>query len=294
MTKRFFSLATLAVLLIVSACGDLALDKLDQTAVVTSDTNVVSEIDMSTLGVDPRDLGHDEFLEGSTHSEFSCDDCHLAPTDAGTPKMVCTQSGCHPFTKYESKMTNFDHTANNTGERCTSCHKSLEVAVAGEDPPIAGFRKNLRIVDTDFHEVVQGVCLDCHTIENVAAFPDSHVGNANRETACEGCHTYEIKNSAGWWAGAHPQKTTGCADTGCHAVADHYSSAPSGTYQCEWCHSDAITSNYTSWSGYGHRDESSEGCGACHKNGNYDDDDMEGFEGDDDIFDDDDDHFDND
>lgn len=222
----------------------------------------VAVIDMSAKGVDTANLPHSEFLTGSNHSAYSCADCHSAPE--AEPANVCAQTGCHPFSRYSGVMTNFDHSADKTGSRCDRCHSSMQAGAAGENPPVAGWRRNSRLSHTEFHAAVQGVCLSCHDVNNIANYPASHKSDPNRQTACENCHYYKNQAGIGKWAGGHPVAVSGCAQTGCHSAPGHYASAPAGPYQCEWCHSNAVNSGYTTWSGWGHNYEDGRGCSACH------------------------------
>ena len=227
---------------------------------------------------------HSEFTTGATHSAKACADCHTGVAAA----KVCAQSACHPFSKYAAVTTHYDHTANNTGDRCSTCHKSIEVNKAGENPKVSGWRRNNRIGSTAWHTNVTGVCLDCHEISNIANFPSSHQSDPSRQTACEGCHFYKISNNTGVWGGAaHPSVTNGCANATCHThkittsethyqggtapSGQHYNANTGGPYNCEWCHADAIASGYASWtvsfSKSGHQNWNGGSCKACHPNG---------------------------
>ena len=218
-------------------------------------------VDMSALGVDTKTISHSDFTASATHSAKLCADCH---TGVAREK-VCSQAGCHPFSKYAAAMTNWDHAANNTGDQCDKCHYSVEKNIASENPKVAGWRQTLRVSSTQWHAALKGVCLNCHDVNNISNFPSSHQTDANRQKNCENCHHYKV-NSAGTggaWGGGHTAAVSGCNASGCHAK--HYSG-----YDCAWCHSGAVSNGYTSWTGtWHHRGESSSGCSACHGAGGF-------------------------
>ncbi len=235
------------------------------TPVVTTPTTV----DMSTMGIDTKTIPHATWIATAPHSTAVCNDCHSVDSNA-----ICAQSGCHPFSKYTSLATNFNHVTNKTGEQCNKCHSLTPEPTATDAVRIAGWRKNLKLTDTTkWHIALKGVCTDCHDpvkhdpLTTLSIFPTSHKNDATRQKACEKCHYYKVNTAGtgGKWGGGHTVVTSGCNASGCHT--QHYSG-----YDCAWCHSGAITNSYTSWKNtWTHRKENSQGCAACHGAGGFGD-----------------------
>lgn len=232
----------------------------------TTAASTPTAVDMSAMGVDTTKVAHATWLT-APHNTYVCNDCHSVDSDK-----ICSQSGCHPFSKYTALATNFDHVTNNTGARCNKCHSLTPEPTATDAVRIAGWRENVKqnVSDTKWHTALKGVCLNCHdpvkhNPANISNFPSTH--GADRQKDCENCHYYKLNSAgtAGTWGGGHTNATSGCNASGCHSK--HYSG-----YDCAWCHSGAISNKYTSWKNtWNHDHESSSGCGACHGSGGFGD-----------------------
>ncbi|MBI5636386.1 MAG: hypothetical protein HZA03_00280 [Nitrospinae bacterium] len=279
----------------IAACGA----KSDTPAASTTTPGTTTTLDMSAMGVDTKTVAHATWVATAPHNTYTCVQCH-----AVTRETVCAQSGCHPFSKYTALATNFDHTANKTGEQCNKCHSLTPEPTATDAVRIAGWRENVKqqVSDTKWHTALKGVCLNCHDPVqhnpfNISVFPASHQTDVTRQTACETCHYYKL-NSAGtagtWGGGGHPAVTTGCRTATCHVhtkpatqlnqesgyvAGQHYDanqggSLGAGPFECEWCHKDVASGGYTSWSltfsESGHRKGTTawdiRSCGSCHPN----------------------------
>ncbi|MBI5636385.1 MAG: hypothetical protein HZA03_00275 [Nitrospinae bacterium] len=242
----------------LAACGVGKEDELGGGSTPGTPTTV----DMSAMGINTKTAAHATWVTTTPHNTYACNDCHSVDSEK-----VCAQSGCHPFSKYTALATNFDHTANKTGEQCNKCHSLTPEPTATDAVRIAGWRENVKqqVSDTKWHTALKGVCLNCHdpvqhNANNISVFPASHQTDPARQTACETCHYYKLNSAgtAGTWGGGHTNATSGCNVSGCHSK--HYSG-----YDCAWCHSGAISNGYASWKNtWNHEHESNSGCGACH------------------------------
>ena len=227
-------------------------------------------VDMSAMGINTKTVDHAAWVAAAPHNAYICNDCHSVDNEK-----ICAQSGCHPFSKYSALATNFNHTANKTGDQCNKCHSLTPEPTATDAVRIAGWRQNVKpqVSDTKWHTALKVVCLDCHDPvkhdpNNISVFPATHQSDVNRQKNCENCHYYKV-NSAGTggkWGGGHTNSTSGCNVSGCHTRSSHYSG------DCAWCHSGAISNGYSSWSNtWNHQNESTNGCGACHSAGGFGD-----------------------
>lgn len=265
-------LAGLCCVLLLSfafaACGIGGEDDDDGGGSSTPSVSTPTTVDMSAMGLNTKTVAHSTWIT-APHDAYVCNDCHSVDSEK-----ICAQSGCHPFSKYTSLATNFDHTANKTGEQCNKCHSLTPEPAATDAVRIAGWRENVKqqVSDTKWHTALKGVCLNCHDPiqhdpDNLSVFPASHQTDTARQTACETCHYYKLNSAgtAGTWGGGHVNATSGCNVSGCHAK--HYSG-----YDCAWCHSGAIANSYTKWNDtWSHRHENSSGCSACHGAGGFGD-----------------------
>ena len=131
--KRKYLAGVCAVFLVsfaVYACG-IKQEELGAGGVAPTPTSV----DMSAMGIDTKTVAHSTWVATSPHSGYVCNDCHSVDNDK-----ICAQSGCHPFSKYSALNTNFDHTANKTGDHCNKCHAMTPEPTATDTVRIAGWR----------------------------------------------------------------------------------------------------------------------------------------------------------
>lgn len=246
-------------------------------------------------GIDTTTKAHSTWTLTAPHDSYTCTDCHSVNRE-----QICAQSTCHPFSKYSSLATNFNHTTAGTGEQCNKCHGMTPYPTATDAVRIAGWRQNVKaqISDTIWHPDLKGVCTDCHDavkhdpLNNLSNFPASHVTDTTRQKDCQNCHYYKLNTAgtAGTWGGAaHPAETTGCATATCHThtksttethyqggtapAGQHYDVNTGGPFNCEWCHAETITNNYTSWAvafdKATHQNWNSSSCAACHPGGTH-------------------------
>ena len=198
----------------------------------------------------------------------ACTSCHTPSSTANYPAGHSTTGceSCHTYNNGSWKGAK-GHSAVTSG--CTACHASkgahtlsgtsvtvgatfsgTDCSVCHQPSITSGYLNWKGALGSSFHGSLTGACTSCHTPSSAANYPSGHY-----TTGCEACHTY----NNGSWKGAkgHVATATGCRATGCHS--GHYN-----PYNCEWCHSRAISGGYTSWTGWGHRQESNSGCAACH------------------------------
>ena len=251
-----------------------------------------------THGIDTTTKAHSTWTTTAPHNSYTCNDCHSVDREK-----VCAQSTCHPFSKYSSLATNFNHTTAGTGEQCNKCHGMTPEPTATDAVCIAGWRENVKaqVSDTIWHTDLKGVCTNCHDpvkhnpMNTLSIFPASHTTDVTRQSACETCHFYKL-NAAGtagtWGGGGHPVVTSGCRTATCHThtkpttqnnqesgyeAGHHYDANVGGTtgagpFECEWCHNTVVGGGYTSWSltfsKSAHRRGTTawdiRSCGACH------------------------------
>lgn len=278
-----FGIMLIAVM--IAACGSAP-----GTSVSSTGTGTTTTVTLSTLGIDTKTVSHTTWVATAPHDTYTCMQCHTVDRE-----QVCSQSGCHPFSKYASLATNFNHTTAQTGDQCNKCHSLTPEPTATDAVLIAGWRENVLIPATKWHTDLKGVCLNCHDPVkhnpfNLSVFPTSHQTDTTRQKACETCHFYKL-NAAGtagtWGGGAHPTVTTGCADATCHThssntaethyqggtapAGQHYNANTGGPFNCEWCHAETITGKYVSWAvafdKTTHQQWNSGACKACHPNG---------------------------
>lgn len=274
----------------IAACGSSSGAGSPSTGATTG-TGTVTTVALSTLGIDTTTVAHATWVATPPHDAYTCMECHTVDREK-----VCSQSGCHPFSKYSALATNFDHTAAITGEQCNKCHSLTPEPAAADAVRIAGWRENMLISHTKWHTDLKGVCTDCHDPVqhnpfNLTVFPASHQTDTTRQSACETCHYYKVNGAGtgGMWAGGHPVETTGCATSTCHThtktttethyqgstapAGQHYDANTGGPFNCEWCHAETITGNYASWAVIfdktTHQNWNSGACKACHPNGTH-------------------------
>lgn len=247
-------------------------------------------------GIPPFDHAKTGFLLRDVHATLRCEQCHVdgifknTPKDCGgchaigsrvaaTPKPVNhvqTTSSCD--TCHVSPTTflvaSFKHIGINSG--CKSCHNGQSLGVVSK--PVNHFPtllpcESCHTNTTTFssarmdHTGITTGCASCHSgqFANVVSKPASHIATT---ASCEACHSSTITFLGATYGHDLATVTNNCIS--CHGgpmpgVVGKPATHLSTTAQCDQCHTQANTGNFTTFLGAVYNHAGAAGiCSTCH------------------------------